>query len=651
MIGALMPVPHKFAALGAALRRQRSQDPAVFAARVVLGTVLLILVLYLVIGDNPWSGGIAERVRKGDLVRSIDYARTWGWWTAAANALVAVGLFATARWWLIRGDVVESADLEPLRGGPRYAVALLVVGAMISGAVLAQPRLSHSLRLDEEYSVQSAIDGEYTRDDGGQLEFRGVRWRETFWFYRTPNNHVPFSILARLSLAAWRGVARPELRFVNETALRMPAYLAGIAAIGCVAFFLWRIGEPLAAVFAAWLMALHPWHTRYAAEARSFSMVIALVPLTLTALVAALHRGTWARWALFGLLQCLLLWTFPAGAYLLVMLNLVAAAALWRLHGRTPRLRQQAARWAVANLVGAAAWAQLMMPNMMQFLTHLERTNSEKASSRFVAEVVSHFWTGVTWKLGRLGVHYVELGDFALAWPRFFWFVTALTIVLVLAGFVRLLRAGGTRALLALPLLLPGPLMLLISVLRGDLVYPRYFIFALPCFAALLGIGLGAVFERIGPPRIARTLTVAAAVLYLTGFAWMTHPIRTALRAGSLQPVRESVEFTRPSLDPFAPQNRQILTASFQRAPYYYDPLVHWIETRKDLRALMRRAGESGHTLLVNYGRPDLARKYHPDLMEMMEEEDLFEHVATFYGFEPRGLRHVYRYRGGASGD
>ena len=77
------------------------------------------------------------------------------------------------------------------------------------------------------HKVHADVAGRYERDGEGELEFRSVRWRETFWFYRTPNNHVPFSILSRLSLAAWRGVARPELRFVNETALRMPAYLAG----------------------------------------------------------------------------------------------------------------------------------------------------------------------------------------------------------------------------------------------------------------------------------------------------------------------------------------------------------------------------------------------------------------------------------------
>jgi hypothetical protein len=32
--------------------------------------------------------------------------------------------------------------------------------------------------------------------------------------------------------------------------------------------------------------------------------------------------------------------------------------------------------------------------------------------------------------------------------------------------------------------------------------------------------------------------------------------------------------------------------------------------------------------------------------MEMVEREDLFEPVATFYGFEPRGMICVYRYRG-----
>lgn len=177
-----MRAPKKLSALGAALRRQRSENPTLFAVRVVLGTVLLILVTYLVFGDNPWSGGIAERLRKGDAVRPIDYARTWGWWTAAANALLVVGLFTTARWWLDRGELAESADLEPPRGGPRRGLALLVVGAMVTGAVLAQPRLSDSMRLDEEYSVQSAIDGGYQRNHEGELEFHGVRWRDTFWF-------------------------------------------------------------------------------------------------------------------------------------------------------------------------------------------------------------------------------------------------------------------------------------------------------------------------------------------------------------------------------------------------------------------------------------------------------------------------------------
>jgi hypothetical protein len=32
--------------------------------------------------------------------------------------------------------------------------------------------------------------------------------------------------------------------------------------------------------------------------------------------------------------------------------------------------------------------------------------------------------------------------------------------------------------------------------------------------------------------------------------------------------------------------------------------------------------------------------------MEMVEREDLFEPVTTLYGFEPRGLMRVFRYRG-----
>jgi hypothetical protein len=132
---------------------------------------------------------------------------------------------------------------------------------------------------------------------------------------------------------------------------------------------------------------------------------------------------------------------------------------------------------------------------------------------------------------------------------------------------------------------------------------------------------------------------------YLGGYAWLSRDVRSSLRSVAIQQTREAVLMTRPSLDPFAEENRDILTVSWRTAPLYYDAHVHKISERGQLLALLDEADRTGRELYVNYGRPWLARKKYPELVEMVEREDLFEPVATLYGFEPRGMMRVYRYR------
>jgi hypothetical protein len=103
---------------------------------------------------------------------------------------------------------------------------------------------------------------------------------------------------------------------------------------------------------------------------------------------------------------------------------------------------------------------------------------------------------------------------------------------------------------------------------------------------------------------------------------------------------------TRPSLDPFAEENLDILTVGWQRVPDYYDPNIREISSQQELLSLLDEADRTGRELYVNYGRTNLARRRYPDLVDLVEREDLFEPVARFYGFEPRGLIRVYRYRG-----
>jgi hypothetical protein len=235
----------------------------------------------------------------------------------------------------------------------------------------------------------------------------------------------------------------------------------------------------------------------------------------------------------------------------------------------------------------------------------------------------------------------------ALAHPIAFRVGLAVTLSLVAAGFLRLLAAGGVRALLSLVLLLPGPLTYGMAMVRDDRVHEWYYLFALPGFVALFALGLGWAFAWVRHPRTSMALTVVAMVVVLGSYAAWTELPREVLRSGSLQPLRESVLLTRGTLDPFAPGNEKVITTSFERGPTYYDPLLIEIETMAEMRELIRRAERTGAALYVNLGKPGQAEKENPDLFALVENPSVFEVVTTLYGFEPRGHRIIYRYRGG----
>jgi hypothetical protein len=307
-------------------------DRRLRVARLLLWASLVGLIVHLIVGDKPWSGEIAERLAEGLAPREIDYARIYRWWISLASAVLAGGLLATLHHWIGSPRAPECPDLTPPDRGGR-AVAAVAALAMLTTALMAAPRLDFPFAQDERLTVRFSVDGGYARNPEADVVFHEVRWRET-WLYTVegPNNHVPFSLLSRLSLGAWRAVAQPELRFASEPAVRLPAFAFGIAAIGALAWLLWRVGLPWAAGFAAVLMAIHPWHLRYTSEARGYSLLLLCMPLLLGAMVAVLHRGTWRRWIAFGVVEAVILWVFPLGVAIVAVANAALLFELWRRH-------------------------------------------------------------------------------------------------------------------------------------------------------------------------------------------------------------------------------------------------------------------------------------------------------------------------------
>ncbi|MBW2371174.1 MAG: hypothetical protein JRF70_01460, partial [Deltaproteobacteria bacterium] len=565
----------------ARLRRARAEDPTAFAVRGVLALLLVLLVVRIAFGPNPWQDGVAERLAEGHKLRPVDYAQTWGWWTAAGIAPVLAALLASMPRWLVRDEAARVKRFA--RPGPAgRAFLAITAAAMLAGAILALPRMSQSLFEDERYNVRWSIDGFYHRDRAGELRFHEPSWIDTFWYYEWPNNHVPHTILARMSVKTWRAVARPAHRLVSEPALRVPAFLAGLVSIGGIALLGWRLGHPGAGAAAAWLLAVHPWHVRYASEARGYSLALALVPLTLVALFRALHRGTWGRWALFGVAQFLLLWTYPATLWFAVVFNAAAAVQILSRHRGTPALRGQITRWLMANLAGALLWIRLMAPNLAQFAEYLKTPDQEQIDMRWLQDVLSFLFAGAPWGRPTLNENYFELSDLAATDPTLVWAAAAALMLLLLLGLARLLTSRGPAAISAGALLL-APLLMVAAGTRGEAhVHPQYLTLALPGLALFVGVGLETLTRPLGRRGAAATLAVAIAA-----YAAFTGTQRHELRTRSIQPFRESVELTRPTLDPRAPENAAITTVAFSFPATYYDPRVHQIRSVEQLEAFM----------------------------------------------------------------
>jgi hypothetical protein len=614
------------------------------AARALLGAILIGLLAHLLFGDKPWEPEIAERFSSGK-GRPIDLARVYRWWIALANAGLVSALWLTAPRWLGPPEPPVDPALPPPRARLR-GFGVLVAAAVACAAVLAWPRLEFGFWDDEAYTVFHSIDGGYETDPrDGKLKFRPVEWREALLYTaKWPNNHVPNTILARLTLASWRAIAKPELPWPDERAVRIPAYAAGLAAIVATALCLRRLGLPRAGVFAAWLLALHPWHLRYTSEARGYALLLLFVPLLVHALLRAFERGSWARWLAFAFVGALILWTYPGAVGVVAIANLAVLGVLGlRVARGVAGAPTQATRWGVANLVAAGVFAQVMLPNVLMFMFNMPFTGDRDLE--FVRHVLAHLWMGQSWAFRRFNEHYAEVADFARTFPWLFRVLLAVTLAGVALGVARLVRRGGVHAAIAAALLLPAPITLALVLWRETQVHEWYLIFGLPSAVLLLAIGLDGFAAWIRAPRARPAAAAAVLAAYLGAYAFASQPIRSALRAGSVIPAREAVAFERPERDPFDPANERILTVGW--LTWYYDPLLRNVN---DVGAAMAEADATGKTLYVLYSRPELTRRRLPELVALSEDPARFELVKRWYGYEPRGHILVFKYRGGGTG-
>lgn len=602
---------------------------AVFWVRTVV--ILLLVSLMVILGGarKPWTFQDIDKIQ--------DYAAVYLWWAALLNLVPLAVLGWTAPRWL--------RPLPPFQGVPRAVrprgFRWTVLAAMAVFAVLGAMRLGDGLWDDEEYAVRRAILGTY-RVKEGVAKFREIPWSHTFWYYTKPTNHVFQSVLARGSLSVWRAVARPEGLPFSEAAVRFPSYLAGILAIWALAALMAEAGMAWEGALAGWILALHPWFLRLAPEARGYGLVMLLIPLTCLAAMRAINDGRWRWWAALGFCEFALLLTWPPALLTLVVINLCLVLRLLLHDGMRSARPVLAGRWLVASTVSAMAFFQLFLPCLPQFRNYMESGNSFRALGFWLKNVGSQMLTGAHWsKTGSLHPPYLETYPVAAAAPVLFGMAAAAAVAAVLLGVFRLCRTGNRGRFLTAVFLVAGPIMVAMASLQQTYLYEWYVSFMMPGLAALAAAGV-LWFARGGMSR------VVLAVGTLAVFAAVSAPARAFLVAKPVQSIRESVLLTRPSLDPADPRNRDILTAATVGAPEIYDPLVVQAKTLDDYRRLMVEADRRGVPLYINNGFALALRVKRPDIVALLDDDRVFEHVARLHAIEEMLDRDVHRYRPGA---
>ena len=560
-------------------------------------------VFHLIEGRRPWDRKIAVKIAEGRRLSVEDHVTVGLWWGALVNAVIAAGLAGTVPFWLSQGRLPHPKP-SPARPFDPWKFHLPVFGAMAASVLLGVPRLELSLWGDEEQAMRQNIVGEWQPDESGREVFRRVPLVRNLWNYQLPNNHFLFTLQARLLHDLRSLTASPGALPYDEATLRLPAFAAGVAAIGALAAMMRHFGFGLGGIVAAWFLALHPWHLKYATEARGYSLVLLFAPLGLVFLSKALREGLWKWWALHAACQLLLLYAYPGALFLSVTQNLCAMGALlFRQPERAVRF-QLLGRWVVSGLCAGMVAVLLLAPVVPQLFAYLERDRARGAMGwDWALNFFGHLIGGMAWAPWDAGNPLCQsISGLAASSPWKLWLLAAGIPVLFLIGLWSWMRRGGVTALLGVALLTAAPLGFLHAKLSGNLLYVWYLIYALPAVGAFVG----AAFELPRParrpwlPRSGPGSALAAA-LFLIAFGVATAGQRHTLRNHPVEPQRESVLATRPSLDPNDPRNRHVLTAEIVFTTPTYDPRAVRVREVAELDSLMRQADAGGLPLFVNF--------------------------------------------------
>lgn len=367
-----------------------------------------------------------------------------------------------------------------------YAVA----GATVLALLVRAPFLGDSLWYDEIAAFAGySMDGAW-----------GAVGR-----YFSQANHVLASLLAWMSAEAFG---------VDEVSVRLPALVAGLAAVPATAWLGREAGGMRVGATAAFAMACMPTAVLPSTEARGYALMVLFSALSSAALLCWLRAGRRAAWWCCAASYALGAWSHLVFACVPAF---HAAWLAWRWV-RAPRTdladdgaaRRRSALGLAAVAAGGAAAVGLYAPILGQLLRMRDEFRALDGNEPTL------FGPEGAWMLWSVGGSWT--GWAALA-----------ALPLAVAGVGAAVRDRALRA--ALVVSLGGVVVaLLFPTVLGSWLYARFIAFTVPGIAVLLGAGACALWSR------ARWAGAACSVLAIAGWT------AALVTLGPRQPLREAVE-------------------------------------------------------------------------------------------------------------
>lgn len=651
-------------------------EPETLIRRRALGVRLLGFMLLLVFlgcgwkfvrGPTPWHRSVQERIQKSGVAgaaaqqeqlmtlegwlksdrtvpgvfRAREHAQIGWWWASAFGMGASFLLLITIRMWAPTGKSegdsihdVPSAD-EENKGDSGFAklvsgrpiFMLLVFLAMVVGGWLRMPRLDHSLWNDEEYAMRKFAHGDYQKNQLGEPVFRKADWIDTLAENGNGNNHLLHSLLSRLSLDAWKKAWGNEPEKFSERWLRMPSYVAGLLTIVLVAWLGWEFGTAWVGVAAAWMLALHPWHIRYAVEAKGYSLMLFFIALCLLGLIRGQRDHSLRGWLMFAIGQAGFLTSFAGSIYVAVAINVMAVLEM--MFRRQPK---RLLTLVAFNVLAAIAVLFITLPSVPQIMAFVEDGHHARLAANvdWLRDLGAHVACGIhytnpvpsehvgtSWETMRHALPYVygPLG----------WFLGALAALGLMTA---LFESAATRFVIV-GLVLAGGLGFWHAKIQAHPNLSWYYVYLL--IPLCLATGLAIVRFQFMP------VVLSAMVVGL--FAYATEQPRQIVIRHDRQQIRQTVDSFR-SIRPHALSG--VFGVSDKQAESY-DPSVEVLTSVEQLEAMLARAQAGNQSCFIYFCGEQESKLRSPELFQRVTQQNDFALFKKFPGTEAMFSYYVYR--------